>query len=95
MSEGVWLVIVVHAAGKSTIAQRLASRFDRSTETNFDLRDVERLAATLHAVSLDEKDRATLHAVFALAGQAAAGGSDKVSGFSIVYQRPDSRTVGE
>jgi hypothetical protein len=30
MSEGVWLVIGVQAAGKSTIASELASRFDRS-----------------------------------------------------------------
>jgi len=58
------------------------------TETTFDLGDVERLVAALDGVSLDEKDRATLHAIFALAGQAAAGGSDEVSGFSIVYQRP-------
>jgi hypothetical protein len=64
------------------------------TETTLDLGDVERLATTLDAVSLDEKDRATLHAVFALAGQAAAAGSDEVSGFSIVYQRPGSPAVG-
>ena len=64
------------------------------TETTFDLGDVERLAATLDAVNLDERDWATLHAVFALAGQAAAGGSDEVSGFAIVYERPGSPAVG-
>jgi hypothetical protein len=30
MGEGVWLVIGVQAAGKSTIAEQLASRFERS-----------------------------------------------------------------
>ncbi len=52
------------------------------------LRDVERLASTLDAANLDDTDRATLHAVFALAGQAVAGEGDEVSGFSIVYQMP-------
>jgi hypothetical protein len=56
------------------------------TEMTFDLADVERLAATLDVlcVGLDDKDRATLHAVFALAGQAVAGeNEDEVSGFSL------------
>jgi hypothetical protein len=55
------------------------------SETTFELSDVEHLAAKLDAVDLDEKDRATLHAIFALAGQAVAGESeneDEVSGFS-------------
>jgi type VI protein secretion system component Hcp len=53
------------------------------TEMTFDLADVERLATTLDAIKLDDSDRSTLHAVFALAGQAAAGQSeDEVSGFS-------------
>jgi hypothetical protein len=60
------------------------------TETTLELADVECLAATLDAVDLDDKDRATLHAIFALAGQATAGQSDEVSGFSIVYQMPGS-----
>jgi hypothetical protein len=64
------------------------------TEKSFDLGDVERLAATLEVASLDEKDRGTLQALFALAGQAAAGGSDEVSGFTIVYQRPTSPAAG-
>jgi hypothetical protein len=55
--------------------------------TTFDLKDIERLATTLDAVNLDDEDRATLHAVFALAGRA-AGEKDEVSGFSIVYQMP-------
>jgi hypothetical protein len=49
----------------------------------FELSDVERLATTLDAVDLDDSDRVTLHAVFALAGQAAAAETeDEVSGFS-------------
>jgi hypothetical protein len=53
------------------------------TEVNFQLSDVERLATTLDAVDLNDSDRATLHAVFALAGQAAAAETeDEVSGFS-------------
>ena len=52
------------------------------TETTFELADVERLAATLDAVDLDDTDRATLHAVFALAGRAAADEREnEVSGF--------------
>jgi len=50
------------------------------------LRDVERLASTLDAAN--DTDRATLHAVFAPAGQAVAREGDVVSGFSIVYQMP-------
>jgi hypothetical protein len=54
------------------------------SETTFELADVERLAATLDDVELDDRDLATLHAVFALAGQAAAGegAEGEVSGFS-------------
>ena len=53
------------------------------TGSTFDPSDVERLAAHLDAVDLDEKDRATLHTVFALAGQATAGQQDhEVSGFA-------------
>jgi len=44
--------------------------------------DVERLASALDGIDLNDKDRATLHAVFALAGQAAGGESEsEVSGF--------------
>ncbi len=50
--------------------------------------DIEHLATTLDGVHLDDADRATLRAVFALAGQAVAGEADEVSGFSIVYQMP-------
>jgi hypothetical protein len=49
-------------------------------DSTLDLGDVERLAGILDAVELDEQDRTTLHAVFALAGQAAS--SDEVSGFA-------------
>jgi len=52
------------------------------------LSDIEHLATTLDAVDLDDTDRATLRTVFALAGQAAGGEGDEVSGFSIVYQMP-------
>jgi hypothetical protein len=55
------------------------------------LADVERLATVLDEAELDEEDRATLHAVFALAGRAAArdgapdadaDADDEVAGFS-------------
>lgn len=55
------------------------------SDEGFELEDVQRLAATLDTVELGEKDRALLHAIFALAGQAtgAAGGpDDEVSGFA-------------
>ena len=53
------------------------------TEITFTLSDVERLAATLDGVDLDDKNRATLHTIFALAGQVLTGESDaEVSGFS-------------
>ncbi len=54
------------------------------TEATFELADVERLASTLDALDMGVKDRATLHAIFALAGQAARGeNEDEVSGFTI------------
>ena len=50
---------------------------------DFDTSDVAHLATELDAVQLDERDRATLHAVFALAGKAVEHeGEDEVSGFS-------------
>ncbi len=52
------------------------------SEMTLDLADVKHLAATLDAFELDDKDRATLHAIFALAGQAAGGSGEEVSGFS-------------
>ena len=55
--------------------------------TTIDVNDVKRLAETLDTADLGDKDRATLHAVFALAGQAVSQ-DDEVSGFSIVYQMP-------
>jgi hypothetical protein len=52
------------------------------TETTFELADVKRLAAALDVVELGSRDRATLHAIFALAGQAIAGHNEiEVSGF--------------
>ncbi len=45
------------------------------------LSDIERLALRLDAMDLGDADRATLRAVFALAGQAVAGAGDEVSGF--------------
>jgi hypothetical protein len=54
------------------------------TEATIDLNDVKRLAAALDAVDLEDRDRATLHAVFALAGRAVADShDDEVSGFSL------------
>ena len=53
------------------------------TETTFELADVEHLAATLDVVELDEKDRATLHAIFALAGTATSVNEDEVTGFAV------------
>jgi hypothetical protein len=57
------------------------------------LADVERLAAALEAAELGEEERAMLHAVFALAGSAAAQGAsdgeDEVAGFSLSVV-PDS-----
>jgi hypothetical protein len=50
----------------------------------FDLSDLERLSTVLDALELDEKNRATLHAVFALAGMATAGSEDEVSGFALL-----------
>ena len=62
------------------------------TETTIDLADVQRLAATLDAVNLDSKDRATAHAVFAVAGQGTVGvNDDEVSGFAVdAFLRFDS-----
>ncbi len=60
-----------------------------------DLSHVERLAAALDAVELGEEDRATLHAIFALAGCTAAqgtadgAGEEEVGGFSFSIV-PDS-----
>ena len=54
------------------------------SEKAFALGDVERLAAALDTkcADLDDRDQATLHAVFTLAGRAAAvGNEDEVSGF--------------
>jgi hypothetical protein len=54
------------------------------TEASLDLADVEHLASTLEALDLGVEDRATLHAIFALAGRAArAVVEDDVSGFTI------------
>ncbi len=50
------------------------------TDKTFELADVEHLAATLDPLDLDDQDRATLHAIFALAGQQATSG-DEVGGF--------------
>ena len=52
------------------------------SETSLRIEDVERLAAILDAVELGERNRATLRAVFALAGQAAGAAGDEVGGFS-------------
>ncbi len=46
-----------------------------------ELSDVERLAADLDGVELDEKDRATLHAIFGLAGEATGANEGEVRGF--------------
>ncbi len=43
------------------------------TDVTLELADVERLAGALDAIDLDDKNRATLHAIFGLAGQATAG----------------------
>jgi hypothetical protein len=51
-------------------------------DTTFTIADVERLAGVLDSVELDDQDRRTLHAVFALAGSAVAGEDDEVSGFA-------------
>ena len=52
------------------------------TDRALKLADVERLATTLDSVNLDETDRATLHAIFALAGHAAGDDTtDEVAGF--------------
>ena len=54
------------------------------TETTFDLGDVKRLAAALDAFDLEDQDRDALRAIFALAGQAAAGDNEnEVSGFAL------------
>lgn len=56
------------------------------TETTLQPGDVERLASALEplCVDFDAKDRATLHAIFALAGKSAAGeAEDEVSGFAL------------
>jgi len=55
------------------------------SDERFELEDVQRLAATLDTVELGEKDRALLHAIFALAGQATGATGDpddEVSGFA-------------
>ncbi len=52
------------------------------SETSLGIDDVERLAAILDSVELGESNRATLQAVFALAGQAAGADADEVGGFS-------------
>ena len=57
------------------------------TETPFELADVERLSAALDDLDLNDKNRATVQAVFALAGHAVAGQVEEgeVSGFGFQF----------
>jgi hypothetical protein len=57
--------------------------------------DVERVATKLDAIDLTDEDRTTLHAVFALAGQAAGAGGDEVSGFALDAIQWSGSTGGE
>ncbi len=53
------------------------------SQITFGRADVERLAATLEKLGLDENDQAVLRAIFALAGQSVSGEiEDEVSGFT-------------
>ena len=64
------------------------------TDRTLKLANVDRLANTLDSVSLDETDRATLHAIFALAGHATGDDTtDEVAGFLLPAIMPIGGSV--
>jgi hypothetical protein len=65
------------------------------TNPSIDLGAVEHLATTLDGIDLAPADRATLHTVFALAGQGATDrAGDDVTGFGLVVHPPTGGLMG-